>query len=374
MSGGRKWRFALAAAVLAGAWVQAQTAPVRQQGVVSKVDAAANELILKTDSGEVEVKLQPKSSVRRVAPGETSLANAATIPLSEVNPGDRVLAVGKTGGDPKTIAATLVVVISQSDIAKKQAAERADWDKRGVIGVVTAVNPDSIVISVRSQTPGPPKSMTITPEAKAVIKRYAPDSIKFSDAKPSTLAEIKVGDQVRALGNKSEDGAKMSAEEIVSGSFREIAATIVSIDAAEHLMQVKDLATKKTVTVKLGADAKLKKLPPQMAQMLAARNRPPEEGGRGPDAADGRGGRGSGGGRGAGGDLTPLLDRVPDVTLADLKPGDAVIVLSSVGAQPDQLNAITMLAGVEPILTRPGTRQMELGSWSLGGGMGEGEP
>ncbi|HLH38512.1 MAG TPA: hypothetical protein VKX39_05145 [Bryobacteraceae bacterium] len=374
MKSGFNGRFAFAAAILAGAWALAQNAPVRQQGVVSKVDAAANELILKTDSGDIDVKLQAKSSVRRVAPGETSLANAAAIALSDVNPGDRVLAVGKTGDDPKTIAATLVVVMSQNDIAKKQAAERADWDKRGVIGLVTAVNPDSIVISVRSQTPGPPKSMTITPEAKAVIKRYAPDSIKFSDAKPSTLAEIKVGDQVRALGNKSEDGAKMSAEEIVSGSFREIAATIVSIDAAEHIMQVKDLATKKAVTVKLGADAKLKKLPPQMAQMLAARNRPAEDGGRAPAAAEGRGGRGSGGGRGAGGDLTQLLDRVPNVTLADLKPGDAVIVLSSVGAQPDQLNAITMLAGVEPILTRPGTRQMELGSWSLGGGIGEGEP
>ena len=371
-------RFAYAAAVFMAVFLHAQSASVRQQGVVSKVDAAGNELILKTDAGEIDVKLAAKSSVRRVAPGETNLANAATIALSDVNPGDRVLAVGRAGDDPKTLAATLIVVMSQGDIAKKQAAERADWDKRGVIGLVTAVNADSIVISIRSTTSGPPKSMTITPDAKASIKRYAPDSIKFSDAKLSTVGEIRVGDQVRALGDKSDDGTKMTAQEIVSGSFREIAATILSIDAANHSMRVNDLATKKPVTVKLGADSTLKKLPPQMAQMLAARNHPAEDGGRAgapPAPAEGRGGgRGFGGGRGAGGDLTQLLDRVPSVELADLKPGDAIIVLSSVGAQPDQLNAITMLAGVEPILTRPGTRQMELGSWSLGGGMGEGEP
>jgi hypothetical protein len=58
------------------------------------------------------------------------------------------------------------------------------------------------------------------------------------------------------------------------------------------------------------------------------------------------------------------------MTLADLKNGDAIILLSTVGAN-DQLNVITMLAGVEPILTKPGTREMALGGWSLGGGMGE---
>ena len=73
--------------------------------------------------------------------------------------------------------------------------------------------------------------------------------------------------------------------------------------------------------------------------------------------------------RGAG-DLTQMLDRVPPVELADLKNGDAVILLSTVGASADQLNAITLLAGVEPILTKPGTREMSLGEWSLGGGMG----
>lgn len=201
----------IAAAVFA-LLAQAQPpASVRMSGVVQKVDAASNAITLKTDSGEVQVTMQPKSSFRRVAPGETSVANAATIAITDVNAGDRVLAVGKASDDKTTLAATLVVVISQADIAKKQAAERADWDKRGVIGIVTAASQTEIAITVRGA--GAPKTMIITPGPNAQIKRYAIDSIKFSDAKPSTLAEIRTGDQVRALGTKSEDGNKMTAEE-----------------------------------------------------------------------------------------------------------------------------------------------------------------
>jgi hypothetical protein len=60
------------------------------------------------------------------------------------------------------------------------------------------------------------------------------------------------------------------------------------------------------------------------------------------------------------------VDRSPKISLADLKPGDAIIVLSTVGATPDQLTAITLVAGVEPILTAPGRKEMALGDWSLG--------
>jgi hypothetical protein len=58
------------------------------------------------------------------------------------------------------------------------------------------------------------------------------------------------------------------------------------------------------------------------------------------------------------------------VTLAELKSGDAIVVSSTVGASADKVTAITLVAGVEPILTKPGTRQMSLGSWDLGGGIG----
>ncbi len=335
-------------------------------GVVTKIDAAAQQIVVKTDAGaEVTVTMQPNASFRRAKPGETDVRNTQTIAITDIAAGDRVLVRGKQSDDPKSIASNMIVVMSKSDIAQKQAAEKADWDKRGVIGIVTAASPTEIALSVRG--PGGPKTLIVTPAANAVIRRYSPESVKFEDAKPSKIEEIKTGDQVRARGDKSADGAKMTAEEIVSGSFREIAATILSIDPASNSMKVNDLATKKPVTVKLNADSTLKKLPPQMAQMLAAQNRPGDQAGRGP-AAPPEGGRG--GGRG-GRDLAAMLDRVPKATLADLKNGDAIIVLSTVGAAPDQLNVITMLAGVEPILTRPGTREMQLGDWSLGVGGGE---
>jgi Cu/Ag efflux protein CusF len=343
-------------------------------GVVTKIDADSKQLTLKTDAGaELSVTMAPKIAYRRVAPGETDLRKADTIAIGDINVGDRALAVGKLEGT--TVTASLIVIMSKADVAKTHAAEQAEWDKRGVIGVVTAASPEDIAITVNGPG-GAKKTLIITPAPKALIRRYAPDSIQFTDAKPSTLAEIKTGDQVRALGDKSEDGTKMTAQEIVSGSFKEIAATVVSIDAANHTLLVTDLATKKRVTVKINPDSNLRKLPAQMAQTLASRNRPPEEGagrGRGDNpGGNPEGGRGRGG-RGGGGDLAQMLEHVPAVTLADLKTGDAIIVLSTVGASPDQMTAITMLAGVEPILTRPGTREMQLGGWSLGG-LGGGEP
>ncbi|HLX42347.1 MAG TPA: hypothetical protein VKR43_02890 [Bryobacteraceae bacterium] len=365
------WRFVYSLMALClPVWAQ-QTA-TNTVGLVTRIDAAEKQIVLKTDAGvEVTVSLQPTASFRRVAPGENDLRNAATIALADINAGDRVLARGRASEDQKTVAATLVVVMSQADIAKKQASERADWDKRGVIGVVTAVSPSDIAITVRGA--GASKPLIITPAPNAQIRRYASESTKFTDAKPSTLTEIRTGDQVRALGDKNEDGTKMTAQEIVSGSFRELAATILSIDAAKGELRVNDLASKRPVVLKINADSNLRKLPAQMAQMMAARNRPPEPGGgreaRPAAGPEGRGGNPEGrAGRGPGGrgDLTQMLDRIPKVTLADLKTGDAIIVLSTVGSA-QELTAITMLAGVEPILTKPGTKEMELGSWSLGG-------
>jgi hypothetical protein len=355
----------------------------RLSGVVTKVDPAGPQVTLKNDAGqEVTVTMQPKISYRRVEPGETDLTKAATIAVTDIEAGDKVLAVG-AAPDAKTFTARLIVVMSKADLASKQSSEMADWQKRGVIGIVTAATPEEITISVRG--PGGAKPLVITPVPNAVIRRYTAESIKFQDAAPSTLAEVKVGDQVRARGDKSADGGKMTADEVVSGSFKEIAATVISIDPVEKVIRVRDLATKNPMTLRITADSNLRKLPLQMAQMLAAQGRPPEENaGRGGGAPQGRGGGpggpgGPGRGRGGASDLGQILDRSPVLAFTDLKAdpkgdpknSDAIIVLGTVGKSPDQLNVITMLAGVEPILTKPGTREMSLGGWSLGGGGGE---
>ena len=231
----------------------------------------------------------------------------------------------------------------------------------------------------------------ITPAPNAVIRRYTPDSVKFADAKPSKLSEIHKGDQVRARGNKTPDGAQMTADEIVSGQFKMIAGLVVSVDPQENVVRITNIETKKPMTVKISADSSLKKLQPMLAQAIANRlhgvapgggpagDRPAgapanAAGGAAGGAAAGpgggpAGGRGPGGfGGGRAGDLQSMIDRTPAIKISDLMAGDAVIISSTAGAAADQVTAITLLAGVEPILTKPGTREMSLGDWNMGGG------
>jgi len=375
------WPVVYAALLYMGlAVAQDAAAPKPIYATVTKIDAGAKELEVKADSGAaIGVTLAAKHSLRKIALGETDLRKAATIELTDIAVGDRVMVRGVESPDQKTVTATLILVMSSSDVAKKQQEERQDWDKRGVNGIVTAVTPESVTLNVRTLAGA--KSIAVIPEAKAVIRRYTTDSVKFSDAKDSTLDEIKVGDQVRARGDKEDDGTKLKAEEIVSGRFKTIAATVVSIDAANQQMTVKDLETKKTLVVKVNADSNMKRLSEQIAQMIARRVHPENFEGRGGGRGAGGGGGGgrgegapegggmrAGGGGGRGGDLQQMLDRQPAVTLADLKVGEPIVISSAVGATTDHIMAITMLAGVEPILRSPGKPEMSLGGWNLGGG------
>jgi hypothetical protein len=344
----------------------------RALGVVTKMDAAARQLTLKTDTGEVAVTVDPKAKVVRVAPGATNLTNAASMELADIHVGDRLRARGRTAED-KSLAALEIVVISQSDIASKQAAERADWDRRGVTGIVADVAPDSFTLNVR--TLAGVKPLVVKPGPNAIVRRYTPDSVKFSDAKPSQLSDLRKGDQVRARGDKALDGSAMTADEIVSGQFKMIAGLVISVDAQENVIRINNVETKKPMTVKVSADSTLKKLQPQLAQVIANRLHgiAPAEGdaaGRGgaPGGGPAGGGRGPGGGRGGNGDLQSMIDRTPTIKVADLMTGDALIISSVSGANPEQVTAITLLAGVEAILTKPGTREMSLGDWNVGGG------
>jgi hypothetical protein len=203
--------------------------------------------------------------------------------------------------------------------------------------------------------------------------------VKFEDAKPGTLAQIQPGDQLRVLGTKSEDGSSIPAEAVVSGSFKNLAGLITSIDAAKGTLTLKDLATKKTVTVTITPNSNVRMLPPQAAAIFAARAKGAAagagaSGGGSPQPAGqaeaSGGGRTGGAGRPAGGDLSQMVSRLPNKTIADLKVGDAVMIVAS---QPDPgsatVTAVTLLSGVEPILaaTPSGGPAMTLSPWNLGG-------
>jgi co-chaperonin GroES (HSP10) len=351
------------------------TAPApaaRQLGTVTAV--AGNSLTLKTDAGqEVVVSVPDGARILQLAPGSTDLKTAQTIALKDIAVGDRVLVSGKAGDTAGSFSAARVILMKSSDIAQKHEMEQADWQKRGTGGIVSAVDAGTGTLTV---TVGARK-VAVTTSAKTQFRRYAGDSVKFEDAKPGTLAQIQQGDQLRVLGTKSDDGSSIQAEAIVSGSFKNLAGLIATIDAAKGTLTLKDLTTKKTVTVTITPNSNVRTLPPQAAAMFAARAKgagagasggaPPQ--GSAPTDASG-GGRPGGAGRSAGGDLSQLVSRLPNKTIADLKVGDAVMIVAS---QPDPgsatVTAVTLLSGVEPILaaTPSGGPAMTLSPWNLGG-------
>lgn len=384
---------------------------VRPIGVVTEIDAGS--FHLHTDAGpDLLIQLPDNVTVVRVPPGAKDLKTAAKISVSDIASGDRVLVRGQFSPDQKSLTANSVIVMSKTELASAREAERQDWQRRSIGGLVKAVDSASkeITISVSNTPPTPgnpthPVAIALAPNS--TLLRYAPDSVRFSDAKLSTFDEIKLGDQVRALGAKSEDGNRFTAEKMVSGTFRNLGATVIAVDTANGAVTVKDLATGTSVLVKTNPDSKLHRLPPFMAQMIAMFNsgqtpngapggataggpqgratgdnasaRPAGQGtpGQGASGEAGGGrppGGGFGGGRAGGGgrDFNSMLDRTPPLKLDELKAGDALIVVSTEGADPSQVTAIVLLAGVEPILAaRPkGSTDVVLGPWnmSMGGG------
>ncbi|HYX41196.1 MAG TPA: hypothetical protein VE821_05845, partial [Pyrinomonadaceae bacterium] len=69
---------------------------------------------------------------------------------------------------------------------------------------------------------------------------------------------------------------------------------------------------------------------------------------------------------GGGFDMQALLERLPATTIAELKPGDVLIVSSTTGADPTRLTAINVLAGADALLAMMQTRQQQAGPRAAG--------
>jgi hypothetical protein len=348
----------------------AQTPPRSQvSGTVASVNVDARQIVLKSDKGDdLSVSATERTLFLRMPPGETDPKKGTKITLGSLNTGDRAVVVGPAPADPKIWTAAAILVMSKSDVASLQQKDRDDWIKRGTTGTVTAIDAAANTATIKVGA----RTFTVQPSPKTAVFHYSLDSARFADAKPSTFADIKVGDQMRVLGNKSEDGSSIQAERIVSGTFRQIAATISSINPQTGDLLVKDLATKKPLTVKIESDSTMRKLPEQLAAILARRyapGAPSAQAAAGPAEGPTRGiesGRGMGGGRG---DVSQMLDRLPAMQLSDLKPGDAIMVSTTQGSDPNRVTAIMLLAGVEPLLTASPTAARDIMSgWNLGGG------
>jgi len=268
--------------------------------------------------------------------------------------------------------------MKKGEIDDKHAQEGEAW-RRGIGGLVKAADAAQGTITIGTVTAAGKKDVTVEAGQRTIVRRYAPGSVKFDDAKVSSLGEIQPGDQLRARGVRSADGASFTADEIVTGAFLNISGVVSSVDAGVGTISVTDLATKKTELVKVSPDTQLRKLPANMAQMIAARLKGGVGGVQAGGAAGGAGSGGPGGSGGAGGqgrtggDLQQMLNRLPASRVADFQKGEAVMIVATGSAKDTQVTAITVLGGVEPILQ--GTTQEQASSilspWSLSNGGGD---
>jgi hypothetical protein len=388
---------------LCGTGVNAQANPASQAaprtppavGTIKSI--TANSLVLATDSGtELKVQLPAEVRVVRVPPGSKDLKEATAIQLSDLQAGDRILVRGRPGEDASSLVATTVIAMKKADIAEKQAKEREEWQRHGIGGLVKSLDVASGSITIGTLTAAGPKDVVIHAGKDTVLRRYAPGSIKFDDAKTAPITDIHPGDQVRARGSRSADGSEFTADEIVSGSFRNIAGPIVAVEADKGTITVDDIATKKHVELKVTADSQMRKVPPEMAQRIAMRLRASASEASGnaaagttnqsagaapPSGGPGAAARGAGMGgspRNGGGDMQQMLSRLPVSPLSDLQKGDVVMIVATSGQGDGQTTVITLLGGVEPILQASTRGQAEsiLSPWSLsqGGGGDTGTP
>lgn len=361
----------------------AATTPKAAHATIGTVTAIqGNTITVKADSGtETSFTVQDSTRIVKTLPGQKDLKGATVIRLQDLQVGDRALVRGGAGEGTGAAPATAIIVMKGTDVANRQQQEMQEWQRHGAGGIVKSVDPGSGTISVSS---GANQTVTIQTSSNTQFLQYAPDSVKFSDAKKSSIDQIKPGDQLRARGNRGADGTQVTADAVIFGSFRNIAGTVNSIDANAGTLNVMDLITKKPATVKITPDTQMRKIPPEMAQRIAffLRRSGAAVGGdqamRAPGAGGGQGprpGAGFGGGQGGAPDFQQVIRRMPAATIADLQKGDAVMIVTTEGAPGQEVTALTLLSGVEPILTAAPTQATAanlLSGWSMGGG-GEAE-
>lgn len=369
-------RIAVASVVLVlAAWLTAAVAHAQVAshflGTVTAING--DTLSIKPAQGdERQVQVPATAELKRIEPGQTSLSGAAAMQFSEIATGDRVLVwidPNSTSAKPQALR---VVAIKAADLAKKRQEEQMDWEVHGVAGLVKSSDPATGTIVIATGAGATLRTVTIHTTKSTILKRYAPASISYSSAQPAPFEAIHAGDELRARGEKNSLGTELTAVEVVSGSFRNVSGLIVSMDPANSTFVVKDLATKKPVTVAVPADAQMRELPERMAQFLAARLKGAAagrgEGGERPQSQPEGGFRRQGdstqpgGGAGSMGSQQ-ILSRAPAIHFSDLKKGEAVMLVATQGES--QVTAITLVAGVEPLLEAPAGQDL-LSNWSMG--------
>jgi len=350
--------------------LSAQTAVKPSVVTGDVVSVSASRIVLKTKDGELEAVLSDKTEFKKVPPDNPVLKAAIVSEVGDISEGDKLLVTGVFGDDKKVLPARAVYLMSKSDIAQKAAKENERWATRGISGRVASVSPATNQVTIEVRGLMNSTSVVVTPKGDALFKRYKQDSVKYNEAVESSIADIKAGDMLRAVGDKSPDGTSFAAEEVLTGAFQTVAGTVKSVDTAKNEVIVTQAGSKTDVTIVVTPTSAVKRFPEEMAQRMAGMaggaapgvqqggirpaGGPPagQQAGMRPAGAPGQGGPG-GPGRGMGGargGIDDMFERFPTIAIADLKPGDVIAVSSSKSGNPQRINAIKLLAGVGPFL------------------------
>jgi Cu/Ag efflux protein CusF len=402
-------RYTALVAVIAVGFAGAQTpaaAPspyTSVSGAITKVDLAGKVITVKTDAGETTVKYSDQTQLMELPPGEADTKKATPLKAEDMSAGDHILARVQTK-DLTGLPARTVYVNRASDIAKENAAKAQEWQTQAVSGSAESVDlaGKKITMKVAGTAGAPEREVILDISGPVSYQRF---SDKSFDYERTDASAIKPGDHLRVLGSKNADVTQIKVTDLAADAIKQIGATIKSIDPATGQILAIDTA-KKPVTISVRAATKVKRLDDPTALMIARIVNPSFQGtggrgggrgagggagagegagggggmgrgfggqaGGGAPGGSGFGGRGGGRARGGAGQIQNLIDQQPDVKIAELKPGEPIIV--SGPASGDSYSAMMVLAGVDQILrAAPSTGADPLGGgWSnAGGGGGE---
>jgi hypothetical protein len=387
---------------------QSDASQRRAVGEVVSVDAAARRIVVRTDAGEsVTVEASERTNVSRLPAGATTQDKAVKISFSEISVGERVFVRGDAGADAALAARQIVVTPAAA--AAGQAGGDAMRAGRGLVGQITSLNAGRREITVETRGREGGQSVTVALASDAArIHRFAPDSLNPADAVTASFADLRVGDQLRATGERSTDGTRFTAEEIVSGSILRLGGTVMAVNAASGEITVKAEQTGQTHTVAIGRRSMLRRIPQEVSDSLGQQDEQrraerreqreqrreaaaanggqqqpsqqqgaegSERGGRRERAGNGEGrvGRGGAGGAGGGRNLMQMLENLPALTLDEIKKGDTVLLtVTTSGKDTSRATAVTLLTGDPAFLAR--LRRFQGRGGSDGQGMSPGLP
>lgn len=371
--------FLVCLATLAGASQDAGAAHKKPSGAIGDllaVDSSKKLLTIKTTAGvEVRAAISDTTEYLLTEPGAKSLDNATKIDMDDLKSGDRIWARGDVDASG-TIAARQIIVMSAEAIARRNERDARDWQRRGVLGDVRAIDP-----ATREVTIGTYRGDTVVVAIgdKTTLRRLKPGSTDLADSDVIAFDDIKVGGQVAARGDRDAETNKVRAESVLAGSFpRPVRGRVVSIDAAAGTIAIAPMREGgEPTTVRISSATMLRKFtppPPQAAEPGQPQGAPQAAPGAGPGS--GRPGAGPGGqggpGRRPGGlmfganDRTELERRTEPLELSDLAAGDFVFAVIEPGAALDQTPATVLVKVVlPPGMMQRGPRQQNSPSLNI---------